>query len=268
MRYHEMTDDQRAIFYERREAYNAKLIVEMERILGRKLTEFEVAWSRARIDEAELEVPVAQRAKGAIASLWNGGYLIQDEMIIEIIEQRLAEIKRLENQVDDPHRKEDILYRDVLATIAKHGDKMSAALASAALKSKDINFSRYYAQRRGSMDGKPTPGPWEVNTQGGPNRTEVFSGDTRICDTLSGTVHYDTEDGECEANAQLISAAPELLEAHEPDADMPGPDFLDWIADRMVNVYGESEGIDFVLALRRKAEKTRKAIAKAIGEPK
>ena len=65
----------------------------------------------------------------------------------------------------------------------------------------------------------------------------------------------------CAAN--LSAAAPNLLEAHEPERE--GPDFLDWVADRLVNVYGESENVDFVICLRRRAAKARAAIAKALG---
>ena len=39
-----------------------------------------------------------------------------------------------------------------------------------------------------------------------------------------------------------------------------GPDFYDWIADRLVHVYGESEGVDFVLTLRRRAQLGREAL--------
>lgn len=69
-----------------------------------------------------------------------------------------------------------------------------------------------------------------------------------------------------EANARLIAAAPELLEAHEPNGNPSGPDFLDWLADRLVHVYGESTSQDFVQALKRKASKARAAIARARGE--
>jgi hypothetical protein len=71
------------------------------------------------------------------------------------------------------------------------------------------------------------------------------------------------ESGSLDANAHLISASPDLLEAHEPER--AGPDFLDWIADRLVEVHGESPDVDFVIALRRRAAKARAAIAKAEG---
>lgn len=57
----------------------------------------------------------------------------------------------------------------------------------------------------------------------------------------------------------------DLLAAHEPDNDPSGPDFLEWIADRLVHIHGESPNVDFVLALRRKAARARAAIAKAKG---
>lgn len=66
-----------------------------------------------------------------------------------------------------------------------------------------------------------------------------------------------------EAHARLIAAAPKLLDSHEPERG--GADFLDWVADRLVNVYGESEDVDFVICLRRRAAKAREAISQAIG---
>lgn len=65
------------------------------------------------------------------------------------------------------------------------------------------------------------------------------------------------------ANARLIEAAPELLDSHEPERE--GPEFLDWVADRLVHKYGDKEGADFIICLRRRAEKSRAAIAKATG---
>ena len=39
---------------------------------------------------------------------------------------------------------------------------------------------------------------------------------------------------------------------------MTDSEFLNWVADRFVNRYNESEQVDFVLALRRIAEKVAK----------
>lgn len=55
-----------------------------------------------------------------------------------------------------------------------------------------------------------TPGPWEVNTEAGPHLREVFADSVLICDC--GLV-IDPGEPECEANARLIAAAPDLLEA-------------------------------------------------------
>ena len=60
------------------------------------------------------------------------------------------------------------------------------------------------------------------------------------------------------ANLNLLEAG--LLAAHEPDRE--GPKFLDWVADRLVNVYGESENVDFVICLRRRAAKAAAATAR------
>lgn len=40
----------------------------------------------------------------------------------------------------------------------------------------------------------------------------------------------------------------------------PMPKFLRFIADRLVNVYGESPNVDFVLSLRERADAIEKAI--------
>lgn len=40
----------------------------------------------------------------------------------------------------------------------------------------------------------------------------------------------------------------------------PGPEFLDWIADRLVHVYGESPNVDFVLSLRERSAAARAAL--------
>lgn len=62
------------------------------------------------------------------------------------------------------------------------------------------------------------------------------------------------------ANIHLIEAASDLLAAHEPDRQ--GPDFLEWVADRLVTVHGESPNVDFVLCLRRRASLARAALKK------
>lgn len=67
-------------------------------------------------------------------------------------------------------------------------------------------------------------------------------------------------------DAHLIAAAPDLLACQTMGAQVNTPDFLDWVADRLIDVYGESPSIDFVQSLRRRATAGREAIAKATGE--
>ena len=64
------------------------------------------------------------------------------------------------------------------------------------------------------------------------------------------------------ADARLIAAAPDLLEAQEDER--AGPDFLNWVADRLVR-HGDHPDADFVLCLRRRASLARAAIAKVKG---
>lgn len=104
---------------------------------------------------------------------------------------------------------------------------------------------------------KHTPGPWNIyfNSQDNLVIRKMFKDCTES--HVIAICHSGFE------NARLIAAAPDLLDSHEPERE--GADFLDWIADRLVNVYGESENVDFVICLRRRAAKARAAIAKATG---
>lgn len=65
------------------------------------------------------------------------------------------------------------------------------------------------------------------------------------------------------ADEVLRAAAPELLDAQTMGVEVNTPDFLDWMAERLIHVYGESPNIDFVLSLRERAKAGRAAIAKA-----
>lgn len=69
-----------------------------------------------------------------------------------------------------------------------------------------------------------------------------------------------------EEEAALLAAAPELLRAQTFGASVNTPDFLDWLADRLVNIYNESPNVDFVISLRERAAWGRAAIAKATGK--
>ena len=108
------------------------------------------------------------------------------------------------------------------------------------------------------MIAKFTPGPWQWHHDHGWLVVESDNGDLCI------KIEKGTTSKKHTADARLIAAAPELLEAHEPDRE--GPNFLDWIADRMIHQHGEHAQADFILCLRRRAEKARTALAKATGD--
>ena len=81
--------------------------------------------------------------------------------------------------------------------------------------------------------GKHTPGPWEwVKDKSDWGGTWIFSGDTPVLD-YAGCGSHDTEISD--ANAHLISAAPDMLEAlREVVSEYDNPDngrYLRWAVD-------------------------------------
>lgn len=73
------------------------------------------------------------------------------------------------------------------------------------------------------MEAKHTPGPWHIGMRGGANSNLIYAyngvdqhHDTPICSVYGMYQHCDVneqKDNEGLANARLIAAAPELLEA-------------------------------------------------------
>lgn len=115
---------------------------------------------------------------------------------------------------------------------------------------------------------KHTPGPWITENR---YKTSINAGKKHIAmvnQYKSGDIESDIWGDEHEANARLIAAAPDLLEAQTMGSQLNTPDFLDWIAARLIKVYGESPHMDFVLSLTDRAKAGRAAIAKATGESK
>lgn len=55
----------------------------------------------------------------------------------------------------------------------------------------------------------------------------------------------------------ILAALDKSVSAHE--FERTGPEFLDWVADRLVLVHKESPNLDFIHCLRRRAEKARAA---------
>lgn len=115
------------------------------------------------------------------------------------------------------------------------------------------------------MEMKHTPGPWRFYTEPQPNGCPIVGAKGLMIAMLAHSIKYDDQHETAIANARLIAAAPDLLDAQTMGASLNTPDFLDWIADRLVHVYGEPEGIDFVSSLRERANAGRAAIAKATG---
>lgn len=117
--------------------------------------------------------------------------------------------------------------------------------------------------------GKHIAGPWRVLNHSWCDTSILADGfDHAICCL---DINHATEESQeadealMAANARLIAAAPELLGAQTMGAELDTPCFLDWIADRLIDVYGESPVVDFVQSLRARATAGRAAIAKATG---
>jgi hypothetical protein len=106
---------------------------------------------------------------------------------------------------------------------------------------------------------KHTPGPWFQDKYG---NVMTQSGATLVTDGVAFGLRSTDE---TRANARLIAAAPDLLEVQLMGSSMNTPDFLDWIAERLVQHYHENPNVDFVLSLRARAASGRAAIAKAEG---
>ena len=115
-------------------------------------------------------------------------------------------------------------------------------------------------------EAKHTPGTWR--SQGGHVLASL--------DDDKWTTVFVADCGKLHANAERIvacvnacqgidpAAVSDLLAAQTMGAQVNTPDFLDWVADRLVHVYGESPNVDFVLSLRYRAAAGRAAIRKAI----
>jgi hypothetical protein len=65
------------------------------------------------------------------------------------------------------------------------------------------------------MKAKHTPGPWHISP------FKSWDKDIRICEAGVLVDHDDVDRAEAEANANLIAAAPDLLEACEDITDNP-----------------------------------------------
>ncbi len=121
---------------------------------------------------------------------------------------------------------------------------------------------------------KHTPAPWtQGHGEARHNAQFVYAKSTAICQVLGIWQNHTLEELEQDerkdhiaegmANARLIAAAPNLLEAQTMGNGINTPDFLDWIAERLVNIHHYRPNIDFILSLRERASAGRAAIALA-----
>jgi len=103
-----------------------------------------------------------------------------------------------------------------------------------------------------------TPGPWYWDfDRDGKASIQSYSDSEPVMDDRKCPSLYDR----C-----LIAAAPDLFRAQSMGSQINTPDFLDWMADRLVHVYGENPEVDFVKSLRERARIGRRAMNKAIGD--
>lgn len=108
-----------------------------------------------------------------------------------------------------------------------------------------------------------TPGPWRYSTTPQPNGCPTIGSGPLLVAMLSHSVHQADQREVAIANARLISAAPDLLEAWQMGVELDVPGFLEWIADRMEHVHGENPYYDYMQHLRAIAKAGRAAIGKA-----
>lgn len=113
---------------------------------------------------------------------------------------------------------------------------------------------------------KGTPGPWEQDRFDNIVHGEEDTWGNKNTVRVSGVALPGQVTAEYAANGKLVTAAPELLDSLTMGQTMQTPEFLHWIADRLVYVHGERENLDFIRSLRERADAMRLAVDKALGE--
>lgn len=103
-----------------------------------------------------------------------------------------------------------------------------------------------------------TKGPWQFNE----DTTKITSVSSGI--EIANTDNTYCEYGENKSNTQLIVAAPDLIQCLTMGSTLQTPEFLQWIADRLVHVHGEDANYDFIHSLRDRASAMAKARDKAL----
>lgn len=108
-----------------------------------------------------------------------------------------------------------------------------------------------------------TPGPWRIVCYGDGDSLVIHDarGDWRVC--FMATPGFSLQMDRIEANARLITAAPDLIEA-APDA----ADILERYADFIRTLHSdELERHPYLPLIEETAERLRAAIAKALPAP-
>jgi hypothetical protein len=113
------------------------------------------------------------------------------------------------------------------------------------------------------MNGKHTPGPWSVDTRYGPCNVSAPAGRS-ICSTGGYSDNFSDPEkrtAENEANARLIAAAPDLLEAWQEYFAA-----VETLAELESNRDTTKHFDDAFYAKERAENKARAALAKAVGQ--
>ena len=106
---------------------------------------------------------------------------------------------------------------------------------------------------------KHTPGKWRFYTEPQPNGCPIVGNEKGLMVAmLAHSINYNDQAAEAVANARLIAAAPELLEALEA--------CLATLSDERIGTCTYMEGVDIYSDFRNAADKARAAISKARGE--
>jgi len=110
-----------------------------------------------------------------------------------------------------------------------------------------------------------TKGPWNLNSEDWIEASHTDNDGQKIAVIEYGGCGSHEAFFPNEADKALVVSAPDLLECQTMGQTVNTPDFLEWLADRLVYRYGESPNIDFVLSLRERAKAGRLAMNKALG---
>lgn len=102
---------------------------------------------------------------------------------------------------------------------------------------------------------KHTPGPWKVDAMG-----NVWSADTKVCEmsehpVIASGCYREKTDDEHRANARLIAAAPELLEALR--------DCVKWYGNRTNDDFRNDDSLRPIDQQPPEIQRAMRAIAKA-----